>query len=1118
MVKRKIEDEKLYNEGNHNIFLNEKKYKSNEHLLNQNVLNEDEIYENESYNEDEFSEGESESQQTKLDLQNRRLLPCAEAGIIKSVELVNFMCHKYLKVDLCSNINFLIGHNGSGKSAILTAITVCLGGKASITNRGSNIKDLIREGANSSSVTIMLKNTGDDAYMHDVYGNTIIIERRFTRESCGGYKIRSADNRLISTKRDELNAINDHMGLQVDNPMTVLTQDTARQFLGSSSAEDKYKFFMKGIQLTQLNNDYNLINESIEIAADVIKTKKEGLSSLKQTVDDASTRFQETFKIREMYEKLDNLKDEMAWAQVEEQEKRLDDITNLLENQRKKMSRAQEEYFKSESDLSDLSVKITATQRNFDSIKEDKLPFSNKQYSEIKRRLDLNNEEIKELMIQQNEVQDQIKMANDEITRCLKKISDEKERLLELDGGYQEKLRKKKEELDLQISILRSNNFKIDALIEEVEENIRIEDNKASKIKDTVLEYDRSLKALRGQLISFEHAKKDRLTAFHPRMPILIQAIEQENRFTSIPIGPFGKFVQVLKPEWLFILETFFGTTLNAFLVKNTEDEKILKNLMQKCNCFVNIIIGTDDMFDYSKGEPDCEFDTILKILNIKDELIKRQLIIHHQIESTILIKDRFTADKIMYNKPANVTACYALHKNGCDGFKIGGKQGSSSSIPVDGWKKALRLSENTDKEMLLIQKSIENAELEYNRSLQSQKLHMTSLKEMISKKKDLENQKKSIKHQINEKQNELDDINERFNEKENTGKIEALEENIKEAQEIVENYQGQYGDILKATNKLNEVNVLIKEELASKKKQISELEMSIEQLKKVLEDYVGQRIQKKVDSEHYKKKVDEYLIKINEITENKVEQEKLVDDFIKKASQISKRVKVNHDAHYLDALIKQMTKRLSEVQQCLGATIEDIAQEFEKAQNDFHMASLEIKELEVLYDILRNTLKERRQRWKYYRSMLSLRTKMLFHHFLSMRAFNGKLKIDHKARTLEPKIYVDTFSNEKDLLKNNTFKSLSGGEKSFSTVCLLLSIWEAMGSPIRCLDEFDVFMDAVNRKISISMMINAARDASMTQFILITPQDMSNIAIGPDIKIIKMKDPERSQTILDFR
>jgi chromosome segregation ATPase len=41
-------------------------------------------------------------------------------------------------------LNFVIGHNGSGKSAILTAITVCLGGKATFTNRGSSVKALLK--------------------------------------------------------------------------------------------------------------------------------------------------------------------------------------------------------------------------------------------------------------------------------------------------------------------------------------------------------------------------------------------------------------------------------------------------------------------------------------------------------------------------------------------------------------------------------------------------------------------------------------------------------------------------------------------------------------------------------------------------------------------------------------------------------------------------------------------------------------------------------------------------------------------------------------------------------------------------------------------------------------
>ena len=70
----------------------------------------------------------------------------ADNGIIETVTCTNFMCHGYLEVALGPLINFIIGHNGSGKSAILTAITICLGGKATTTNRGQSLKSFIKEG------------------------------------------------------------------------------------------------------------------------------------------------------------------------------------------------------------------------------------------------------------------------------------------------------------------------------------------------------------------------------------------------------------------------------------------------------------------------------------------------------------------------------------------------------------------------------------------------------------------------------------------------------------------------------------------------------------------------------------------------------------------------------------------------------------------------------------------------------------------------------------------------------------------------------------------------------------------------------------------------------------
>ena len=70
----------------------------------------------------------------------------ADNGIIESITCQNFMCHRHLDIRLGPLINFVVGRNGSGKSAILTALAICLGGKASSTNRGQSLKSFIMTG------------------------------------------------------------------------------------------------------------------------------------------------------------------------------------------------------------------------------------------------------------------------------------------------------------------------------------------------------------------------------------------------------------------------------------------------------------------------------------------------------------------------------------------------------------------------------------------------------------------------------------------------------------------------------------------------------------------------------------------------------------------------------------------------------------------------------------------------------------------------------------------------------------------------------------------------------------------------------------------------------------
>ena len=103
---------------------------------------------------------------------------------------------------------------------------------ARTASRGNSNKEFIRSGQTSALVEVRLLNTGDGAYKPELYGETIVVSRTVTQSS-SIYKLKDERGKVVVDKKvkDELDRILIAFNIQVDNPLAVLNQDTAKSFL-----------------------------------------------------------------------------------------------------------------------------------------------------------------------------------------------------------------------------------------------------------------------------------------------------------------------------------------------------------------------------------------------------------------------------------------------------------------------------------------------------------------------------------------------------------------------------------------------------------------------------------------------------------------------------------------------------------------------------------------------------------------------------------------------------------------------------------------------------------------------------------------------------------------------
>ncbi|MCJ1398655.1 Structural maintenance of chromosomes protein 6 [Xylographa trunciseda] len=1033
----------------------------------------------------------------------------ADNGIIESVTCTNFMCHGYLEVAVGPLINFVIGHNGSGKSAVLTAITICLGGKASSTNRAGNLKAFIKEGQEQCILSIKLKNAGEAGYSQDVYGKSIIVERHFNRAGTSGFKLKSAAGKIISTRKADLEDISDYFALQIDNPMTILTQDMARQFLNNSTPQEKYKFFIKGVQLEQLAQDYQLLEESIDKTETTFPEKQDTIDALDNIAKKAKAIFAMSEKHENIRKRVRQLSLQMAWAQVEEQEEWLRTYDNDLAKAEESITNIDGKVTLASDKFEQANSALEAAQVHIEDAKVEINPITAEKEAQ-KESFDGSKAEAKAVQTEQRRIKEMLRETERRTEKFKNDIAEEYRKLEETNGGSHARrlaeLDERKAEVDVAKGRLEEHNRALQSLEEDKIRAVHGLDGLKAPRRDKNQEIQQCNEDLQTLL-------KDRgqqLGGYPIKMPNLIRAVRQDNSFQQAPVGPIGEYVRLLNPAWSGILEKSFGGVLNSFIVTSKQDQNRLSSIMQKCKCSFPIVIGNNTSFDFSRNEPDPIFETI------ENPMVLRQLIINQAIEQTLLIENNEEARELMITTVLpNVRQCYSFR--GRMGVRLTyANNGGVNSTFVDTFSGVPRMKTDVAVQISLRQDTLKRLQghlTEIDRRYRDAQNTVEECGKAIAQH---HRRSRELQDDIRRVESLADDLQDAIDlDAGQEGKLEALKKGLEETTEEHTMLEGSYEESVLAKDKFMTQMKECREKMTVTDARFAEVELKMRKAEKRVAKLIEQRHIALQDKNLAIEALRVATEELKELQDGRAEKVESVAAFIEGASKVGPRVSIppGETGKAIEKKLEKVIQDCEAYEKRFGGNRRKIAEDLAKATKEHTDALASLKEEEKLAQLLKLSLHNRRKRWERFQKLITTRARNAFVLMLAHRGHRGKLGIDHKTRLLDLIVQPD----ETQTSKGRQTKTLSGGEKSFSTICLLLALWEAMGAPVRCLDEFDVFMDSVNRDISMGLLIAAARGAMGRQFIFITPQGMNNADSHTDIKIIRLQDPERNQRTLDF-
>ncbi|KAG6600185.1 Structural maintenance of chromosomes protein 6B, partial [Cucurbita argyrosperma subsp. sororia] len=1047
---------------------------------------------------------------------SRDLPPRRGAGIVKSIRLENFMCHSNLYIEFGEWLNFITGQNGSGKSAILTALCVAFGCRARGTQRASTLKDFIKTGCSHAVIQVEMENSGEDAFKPGIYGNVIIIERRIA-EASGAIVLKDSQGKKVSSRRDELRELVDHFNIDVENPCVIMSQDKSREFLHSGNDKDKFKFFFKATLLQQVDDLLKNIFHQLRSANALVDDLESTIRPVEKELNELQGKIKNMEHVEEIYQQVQQLKKKLAWSWVYDVDKQLLDqsvkIGKLkdripicrakIDHQQGLAEKLRERFIEKKAQIASMMEKTSEVRRLKDELQEtlslatrEKLGLE----EEHGRKMNYIQKMAKRVRLLEQQVHDvheqHIRNTQAEESEIEEKL---KELELETEAAKSTVMRLKEEENGL-LDSLNSGRSEIKKIAEEIEGYEKKHN-----------EFSRSIRELR------QH-QTNKVTAFGgDRVIQLLRVIERQNRrFKKPPIGPIGAHLNLVNGDvWAPAVENAIGRLLNAFIVTNHQDSLLLRGCANEANYRQLPII----IYDFSRPLldipahmlPQTKHPTTLSVIHSENHTVINVLIDKGDAERQVLVKDYDVGKSVTFDQRIkNLKEVFTL-----DGYKMFSRGSVQTILPPVKRPRSGRLCSSFDDQIKSLEKDTSNMKEEAE---QCRKRKRAAEEQLRGLEENLCNAKRRCQNAeriLMSKNLELQDLRKSqvagtsslpsSNVDELHQEISKIKEEMEENKSLLEKFRVRMKD---AEAKAKDLKLSFENLCESAKGEVDAYEEAERDMLQIERDLHSAE----KEMNHYEGiMTNKVLFDIKEAERQYEELERHRKESYSKASIISPESEIEalgdwdgSTPEQLSAQLNRLNQRLNnETRQC-SESLEDLRMMYEKKERTIIRKQQTYKSFREKLNACQKALELRWNKFERNANLLKRQLTWQFNGHLRKKGISGHIKINYEEKTLSIEVKMPQDASSSSVRDT---RGLSGGERSFSTLCFTLALHEMTEAPFRAMDEFDVFMDAVSRKISLDTLVDFALSQG-SQWIFITPHDIGVVKQGERIKKQQMAAP----------